>query len=587
MSKKNPKFKRGAPKRESLREHLGELQQKLERQATQIESLEKALERSKDEVDVAYCSLEKIQGLLTAKNLLPEQSSPSQLLVERIKDIVRLHVPRGATVIVVSKGDPELLSTPGRQGWHFPQQADGQYAGYHPATSLSAIAHLEALRSQGGQFLLFPKPAFWWFEHYSAFKQHLDDCYRLIVTPDDTCRLYSLCEAPDLGSASWLAQFHQLFTEFQTRFNRDPAILDWNSGMELARTFPQFSIFAPPSGDGPLPYLDHSIDIVAARNTEGFALAEANRVASAAVVTSLAGSALQIAWQPGAAESALTSASIVIPVFNGRAITDACLESLRRTLPPNFQGEIIVVDDYSTDETAKSLQQWRKRDARIRVFRNKKNLGFVASCNHGARKASGDFLIFLNNDLVLLPGWFSPLLDTFKRFPDAGVVGGKLILTDGTLQEAGGYVFRDGSAMNFGRCDTELEAPLYNFVREVDYCSGALFATPRQLFLNLSGFDLLYQPGYYEDTDYCFKLRAQGYRILFQPETVAVHREGASAGTDLSQGMKRFQVINQRSFAERWKNALTHHSIKPVNWDKGSALELVLRGGLETQEVSC
>ena len=70
----------------------------------------------------------------------------------------------------------------GRRGWHFPQAAKGEYAGHHPADSAAAIEHLESLRAKGGQYLLFPATAFWWFEHYRDFKQYLDARYAAITT---------------------------------------------------------------------------------------------------------------------------------------------------------------------------------------------------------------------------------------------------------------------------------------------------------------------------------------------------------------------------------------------------------------------
>ena len=144
---------------------------------------------------------------------------------------------------------------------------------------------------------------------------------------------------------------------------------------------------------------------------------------------------------------------------------------------------------------------------------------FIASCNRAAAAAAFQFLIFLNNDTLPLPGWLEALLRTFKDRPDAGAVGGKLIFPDGVLQEAGGVIYRDGSGCNFGKYDRNADAPLYNFVREVDYCSGALLATPRDLFLKLGGFDLRYAPAYYEDSDYCFNLRKHGFRVYYQPQS--------------------------------------------------------------------
>jgi hypothetical protein len=97
-------------------------------------------------------------------------------LVGHIREVVKALLPAEATVVVVSKGDEELLRLGGRRrGWHFPQNEDGVYAGYHPVDSAEAISQLEELRSRGADFLLFPETAFWWLEHYGEFKQHLDD----------------------------------------------------------------------------------------------------------------------------------------------------------------------------------------------------------------------------------------------------------------------------------------------------------------------------------------------------------------------------------------------------------------------------
>jgi 2-polyprenyl-3-methyl-5-hydroxy-6-metoxy-1,4-benzoquinol methylase len=117
-----------------------------------------------------------------------------QQLIDRIREVVRSTLPPDTTVVVVSKGDNELLKLEGRRAWHFPQREDGVYAGYYPADSAAAIAHLEALRAKGGQFLLFPQTAFWWLEHYAEFKQHLESHYRVVVRQEDTCLIFALRE---------------------------------------------------------------------------------------------------------------------------------------------------------------------------------------------------------------------------------------------------------------------------------------------------------------------------------------------------------------------------------------------------------
>jgi GT2 family glycosyltransferase len=192
----------------------------------------------------------------------------------------------------------------------------------------------------------------------------------------------------------------------------------------------------------------------------------------------------------------------------------------------------------------------------LRLIRNDHNEGYLESVNRGAEAATGEILVFLNNDTISVTRWISALVGTFRAFPDAGVVGGKLLYPDGRMQEAGGMVFRDGSAAKFGAFDPALTAPIYNFVRDVDYCSGALLATPRALFEQLGGFDPAYGPGYYEDTDYCFRVREQGLRVIYQPASVVVHVEGGTAGMDVSTGMKRYQVLNHDRFVERWHATL-------------------------------
>jgi GT2 family glycosyltransferase len=112
-------------------------------------------------------------------------------LVERIRGVVHESVPAGATVMVVSRGDEELVELDGRPAWHFPQGPQGRYSGYHPKDSAEAISHLEELRERGGEYLLVPRTAFWWFEHYDAFAEHLASRYAALES-DDACRLFAL-----------------------------------------------------------------------------------------------------------------------------------------------------------------------------------------------------------------------------------------------------------------------------------------------------------------------------------------------------------------------------------------------------------
>jgi len=248
-------------------------------------------------------------------------------------------------------------------------------------------------------------------------------------------------------------------------------------------------------------------------------------------------------------------ASIVIPVFNQFAHTLACLRALAAH-PSEAPFEVIVVDDGSSDETETALRQIDG----LRYHRRAQNGGFIAACNDGAELARGDYLVFLNNDTVPQPGWLEALLRTFDEHPDCGLVGAQLLYPDGRLQEAGGIVFADGSAYNYGRFEAA-DDPRFAFVREVDYCSGAAIAVPRALFSRLGGFDRRYAPAYFEDTDLAFAVRHAGYSVLYQPFSRVVHMEGATAGTDTGSGIKAYQVRNREVFRDKWSDALTTHPL--------------------------
>ena len=244
--------------------------------------------------------------------------------------------------------------------------------------------------------------------------------------------------------------------------------------------------------------------------------------------------------------------SIVIPVYDKWSYTAACLRSLAEA-DNRASFEVIVVDDRSADETPERLEGI----AGVVYLRNEQNLGFVGSCNRGAEKARGRYIVMLNNDTQVMDGWLDALADTFVRYPDTGLAGARLVYPDGTLQEAGGIIFRDGSGWNYGKGDNA-NRPEYLYCREVDYCSGACIMLPTALFSELGGFDQLYAPAYYEDTDLAFRVRARGLKVRLQPAARVVHHEGATSGTDLASGAKRYQSLNREKFLQRWQGELAH-----------------------------
>jgi GT2 family glycosyltransferase len=254
--------------------------------------------------------------------------------------------------------------------------------------------------------------------------------------------------------------------------------------------------------------------------------------------------------------------SIVIPVWNRWRFTYKCLAAIAENLKGSSY-EVVVVDNASTDETREILDKVRN----LRVVRNPTNLGFLGGSNAGVRAARGRYILFLNNDAHILSGTVPALLSTIRADKSVGAVGGRVIFLDGRLQEAGSIVFNDGACLGYGRGDDPFE-PQYSYLRDVDFCSGALLLTPADLFADLGMFDERYAPAYYEDADYCMAVRANGRRVIYQPAAVIVHHEFGSSSR--REDAIEAQARNRRVFVEKWASVLREH--EPASHDN------VLRG---------
>ncbi len=246
--------------------------------------------------------------------------------------------------------------------------------------------------------------------------------------------------------------------------------------------------------------------------------------------------------------------SIVVVTFNKVEHTYECLESLLAHADVPY--ELIVVDNASSDRTPELLDRLRN----VTVLRNEANVGFGRACNQAAERAQGEHLLFLNNDAELAPHCLSALLETVVADPRCGAVGGRLVLPDGRLQEAGSILWDDGSAESYGR-SLDPFASEFSYRREVDFCSGALLLVRRGLFEKLGGFDDRFAPAYYEDADLCMGIRRLGYRVVYQPAATARHQEHGSSSVREARDLTE---RNHARFVEKWKDDLSRQHSRSI-----------------------
>jgi GT2 family glycosyltransferase/SAM-dependent methyltransferase len=240
--------------------------------------------------------------------------------------------------------------------------------------------------------------------------------------------------------------------------------------------------------------------------------------------------------------------SIVLVLYNRAELTLQCLLSILKSNKTSF--EVIIVDNASSDETGFLL----KRIKGARIIENATNVHYLRACNQAARHVRGRYILLLNNDTQVLAGSIPSAVATLSSSNDIGAVGGKIILPDGTLQEAGSIIWSDGSCAGYGRGDSP-SAPAYMFRRDVDYCSAAFLLTRRELFLESGGFDESFAPAYYEETDFCARLWEQGKRVVYDPNAIVLHYEFASSGSQAA--AIELQVKNKKVFADKHRDWLS------------------------------
>jgi GT2 family glycosyltransferase/SAM-dependent methyltransferase/glycosyltransferase involved in cell wall biosynthesis len=251
--------------------------------------------------------------------------------------------------------------------------------------------------------------------------------------------------------------------------------------------------------------------------------------------------------------------SLIIPLYAHAELTRACLTSIRDNTT-HVSYEVILVEDAADEETKRLLDGV----SGAKILRNEENLGYLRSMNKGASVAHGRWLVLFNNDTEVTRGWLSAMLACAESADDIGVVTPKFIYPDGCLNEAGGIIWRDGTGVNYGRGDSP-DLFQYEYRRETDYGSAAALMVSRELWKATGGFDERYVPMYYEDTDLCFEARERGLRVLYEPEAVVIHIEGATAGNDVESSYKRYQEQNRSKFVAKWHHRLESEQLRPAS----------------------
>ena len=246
----------------------------------------------------------------------------------------------------------------------------------------------------------------------------------------------------------------------------------------------------------------------------------------------------------------MTTCSIVIPVRNRAALTRQCLDVLFNPPEEDVLCEIIVVDDGSTDSTAEMLAEHFEQ---VRVVRHDRSLGFADACNDGAAEATGEWLVFLNNDTIPQPGWLEALLLYAKSRERVGLVGSKLLFPKGTIQHAG-IVFASNLTPHHIYTGFPADHPAVSASREFQAVTGACALVRRSLFDEVGRFDNAFVNSF-EDLDFCFRLRSLGYEVHYCHESVLYHLESATRDHALDHQ-------NHELFLERWSKFVYQDDIE-------------------------
>lgn len=239
----------------------------------------------------------------------------------------------------------------------------------------------------------------------------------------------------------------------------------------------------------------------------------------------------------------MTKTSIIIPTYNAHSLLSACIDSIRcHTMDEQY--EMIIVDNGSTDGTAEYCIR-----EKLTFVSLPRNIGFPKACNIGISIASGDQLLLLNNDVICTPHWLSNLTRALSSSPDIGIVGPSTNYVDGVQRVDVSY----SSMEQFQQIAALNNSSDHNRWLEVQRVTGICFLFKREVLDRVGLLDEAFSPGHYEDDDYCFRARTEGYKVLVCQDVLLYHEGSASfRASYTSEDIKAIIDRNYQLFINKW-----------------------------------
>jgi GT2 family glycosyltransferase len=255
-------------------------------------------------------------------------------------------------------------------------------------------------------------------------------------------------------------------------------------------------------------------------------------------------------------EAKSASVTIVIPAYNNFVEVAVLIESIA-SFASSSHYSIIIADDASPDFNFSAFGVLPG----VRVMRNATNCGYINNVNHAATGISTTYLLTLNQDIVVCPGWLDEMVAEMERDPRNAIVGPRVLDHDFTIREAGALIFQEAHAMHRGRGSIP-DVPRFAYSRNVDYVSGCALLIRTAVWDRLGGLDEQYKPAYYDDVDLCLRVHDLGLRVRYAPLSCVIHFEGTSMGKDVANqnSLKSYQLINRAKIAAVHRDVLSTHT---------------------------